>query len=274
MRYLPREDAPFSDDVWEMIDSTVLGAAKSQLAGRRLLDITGPYGLGLRAIEQGEEDTGLEITRGEAAATLAAGRTHPIPLLQSAFTIPIRDIAAAEERGIPLELGQAAGAGAATAQLEDTLIFHGSKQLGIHGVLGTPGVSKAKAGDWHNVGQAADDLIAAVDALDAAGFPGPYAAALAPNLYNALLLRYPQGNMTQLEHAKQIITAGLVKAPILKSGGVVLAAGRQFATIVVGQDMMVGFVGPGGPHYEFVVTESLAPRITVPEAICLLEARK
>jgi len=39
MRYLPREDAPISDRVWSMIEEAVIGPAKMQLAGRRLLEI-------------------------------------------------------------------------------------------------------------------------------------------------------------------------------------------------------------------------------------------
>ncbi len=271
MRYLPREDAPFSDDVWEMIDEAVVDAAKSQLAGRRLLEITGPLGLGVREIEHREEDAGAELKHGGATARMSAAQVRPLPMISSEFDIPIRDVAAAEERKVQLELGPAVEAAIAAARLEDSLVFEGSEALGVEGLLNASGAAKTKVGDWRNVGQAVEDLIAAVNALDAAGFPGPYAAALAPPLYNNLFLRYPQGNMTQLEHARQLITAGLVKGPTLKSGGVVMAAGRQFATIVVGQDMMAGFVGPAGTGYEFVIVESIAPVIRVPEAICVLQ---
>jgi len=274
MRYLPREDAPFSDLVWGMIDKAVIGAARSQLAGRRLLEITGPLGLGVRSVEQGERAVGGEVTFGSAKAALSAANAQPIPLLHAEFAIPIRDVAAAEERGVQLELRQAVDAAVAAAHLEDSLIFEGHKELGIPGLLNVPGAAGSKVGDWGNVGQAAEDLIAAVNKLDAAGFPGPYAAALAPALYNALFLLYPQGNLTQLDHVRQFITAGLAKAPTLKSGGVVIAAGRQFATIVMGQDMTAAFVGPAAEQYEFAILESLAPRVILPQAVCVLQAGK
>jgi uncharacterized linocin/CFP29 family protein len=257
-----------------MIDGAVIGAARSQLAGRRLLEITGPLGLGVRSVEQGERAVAGEAAFGSGKAVLSAPNTQAIPMIHSDFTIPIRDIAAAEERGVQLELREAVEAAVATAHLEDSLIFEGHKELGIPGLLNAPGAATAKVGDWGNVGQAAEDLIAAVNKLDANGFPGPYAAALAPALYNALFLLYPQGNLTQLDHVRQLITAGLVKAPALKSGGVVLAAGRAFATIVLGQDLTPAYVGPAGDHYEFVILESLAPRIVVPQAVCALQAGK
>ena len=91
---------------------------------------------------------------------------------------------------------------------------------------------------------AAANVIEAVTRLDAAGFHGPYALALAPSRYNLLLRRYPQGNGTELEHLAMIATAGVLKAPILESGGILMASGPQFAAIVLGQDMTIGYVGP------------------------------
>jgi uncharacterized linocin/CFP29 family protein len=43
-----RDDAPISQETWNLLDSTMSGVAKSILAGRRLLSIEGPYGLGLK----------------------------------------------------------------------------------------------------------------------------------------------------------------------------------------------------------------------------------
>jgi len=274
MRYLPREDAPISGRIWDMIDGAVVGAAKSQLAGRRLLEITGPYGFGYRSFDRGEQPSGVEVAFSDATAALSSAEIQPIPMISSGFTIPIRDVATAEEQGIRLELRSPVNAAIATAHLEDKLIFDGNKALGIPGLLNVSGAAKVKLGNWGDVGKAVDDLIAAVNALDSAGFPGPYTAALAPALYNALFLRYPDSDLLQLEQARQIITGGIVKAVTLKSGGVVVAVGRYFATIIMGQDMTVAYVGPSGTNYEFVVVESLAPRIIIPETICVLESGK
>ncbi len=95
--------------------------------------------------------------------------------------------------------------------------------------------------------------------------------ALAPSLYNLLLRRYPQGDGTELDHIRTIVTEGIVKAPILKKGGVLLASGRQFNSLCIGQDMAVGYNGPTGNSLEFYVIESLALVVRVPEAICVLK---
>jgi len=271
MRYLPREAAPIGDRVWEMIDQAVIGPAKMQLAGRRLLEIHGPFGLGTRSLDHKERATTAEATFGEARASMSAPHITPIPMISAGFALSIREIAAAEERGSLLDLEAPAKAAIACARLEDQLIFNGNKDLGIDGLLTTPKASRVRLGDWGQLGQPVEDLLKAVSALDAAGFPGPYAAAVAPSLFNALYQRYTEASLTQLEHARQIITSGLVKAPALASGGVVLTAERHFASLVLAQDMTLAFVGPTATDYEFVIVESLAPRITVPEAICVLE---
>ncbi|HIC93259.1 MAG TPA: bacteriocin, partial [Anaerolineae bacterium] len=59
--------------------------------------------------------------------------------------------------------------------------------------------------------------------------------------------------------------------PILESGGGLLASGRQYASIVLGQDMAIGFIGPVGEKLEFSISESLALLIRQPGAICVLK---
>jgi uncharacterized linocin/CFP29 family protein len=157
-----------------------------------------------------------------------------------------------------------------SASKADALVFYGSKELGVDGQLSAKGVQSAKLKSWAQVGQAVDDVIAAVTMLDDAGFHGPYSLALAPALYNLLFRRYPQGSQTEMDHMKSVITDGIVKAADIEEGGVVLASGKQFASIVVGQDLATGFVGPADGGYQFMVSESLALHLAVPEAVAVL----
>lgn len=271
MRYLPREAAPFGEQLWSLIDRTVVGSAASQLAGRRLLDLSAPLGFGVNAIGKAENPVEGEATFHGATATMIGAQTLPLPLLRSEFALSLREVAAAEQTGDPINLSRVARAAIATARLEEALVFHGNTALGVEGLMSASGASRITHGDWGKLGQPIEDIIAAATTLSAAGFPGPYAAALAPGLYDALYRVYQDSSLTQLEHARQIISGGLVKAPALGSGGVVLATGRQFAHLVLGQDMTAEFVGPSGTDYEFVILESLVPRIGAPEAICVLQ---
>ena len=133
LRYLPRDAAPLTDATWQALEQTVIGAARSQLAGRRLLEIVGPLGLGVRTIGKAERAAEGEATFHQARATLSSAATLSLPLLQSSFTLAIRDLAAAEEVGNPLDLAEPALAAIATARLEDQLVFWGNPELQIDG---------------------------------------------------------------------------------------------------------------------------------------------
>lgn len=272
-KWLARGDAPFSGKVWEHIDKAAVGAARSQLSCRRLLDIEGPYGLGMKVIPGLDVTTKEETKVGDAVATVSAPRMTVMASIVSEFAIPTRDIAAMEENGVAFETTSVAEAAIACARQEDAILLNGSRALGADGLTTASGAGSYKLKSWKDVGVAADDAIAAVTGLDEAGLHGPYALALAPSLYNLLHRRYPQGPATEMDHVKSICTAGVVKAPALDQGGVLIATGRQYLSIALGQDLMVGFIGPAGDVFEFTVSESLALRIKQPKAICVLKTK-
>jgi uncharacterized linocin/CFP29 family protein len=139
------------------------------------------------------------------------------------------------------------------------------------GLLSVPGSKSMNLLSWDEVGAAAKGIIEAITRLDDAGFHGPYSLALAPERYNLLFRLYPQGKQSELEHIKTMVTDGVFKTPILKSGGMLLASTAQCASIVLGQDMSIGYVGPAGAKQEFTISESLTVRIHQPMAICVLE---
>jgi uncharacterized linocin/CFP29 family protein len=66
-------------------------------------------------------------------------------------------------------------------------------------------------------------------------------------------------------------TAGVFKAASLENGGVLIASGRQYASIIQGQDMAVGFIGPQSERLEFSISETVTPYIRQPKAICVLK---
>ncbi|MHB9030497.1 MAG: family 1 encapsulin nanocompartment shell protein, partial [Candidatus Latescibacterota bacterium] len=61
-------------------------------------------------------------------------------------------------------------------------------------------------------------------------------------------------------------------AAAIGSGGILLASGVQFASIVLGQDITTGFIGPEGSGYAFSLSESIFLKINIPQAMCVLTA--
>jgi uncharacterized linocin/CFP29 family protein len=259
-KYLSRGDAPIEEKTWGKLDDIMLQAARSVLAGRRILNIDGPYGLGLKTVALSDP----EITSAPVVSPVL-----PLALIYRGFTMSKRDLAAYEKDGIFLDTKAVAAAAIECAKLEDGLVFNGAKD--VPGLLTSKGSSQIKLSSWDEVGTAATDIIKAVTELDNAGYHGPYALALAPYRYNLLLRQYPNGNLNELEHIKTIATEGVVKAPVLENGGVLIASGRQYAVVVIGQDLTVGFTGPVSERLEFSVSSTLVPYIKAPKSICVLK---
>jgi uncharacterized linocin/CFP29 family protein len=267
-QFLQRKDAPISEKTWGAIDQAVVGAATSQLSGRRLIKTQGPYGLGLKALHSPDAPVNEKTASG---AKMTASRMTPLVMIRSSFTLAARDIAAFEQSSQPLDLNAVAKAAMDCARQEDNLLFYGSKAVGLKGLLNAEGSQSAKLKPWTKIGTAADDVLRAVKLLDKAGFYGPYVLALSVDLYNLLFRRYPQGSTTEFEHLKQFVTDGIIKAPTISAGGIVLCTSGPFAQIVLGQDLMTGFIGPCDNEYEFAVSESVTLRLTEPAAICVLK---
>ncbi len=258
--YLGRDDAPIEAATWKLLDDVTVQAAKSQLSGRRILPIEGPYGFGLKNIPLGD----YTIEDGIIGSTAI-----PLTMIRTEFSLAKRDLAAYERDHLILDTGSVACAAMDAATKEDKIIFSGL--AGISGLLNAEGAGTLTLTKWDKVGSAADQIIDAITKLDDAGFHGPYSMALAPAQYNLLLRRYPQGDGTELDHIRSMVTDGVVKAPVLKKGGVLLSSGSQYASIAIGQDMITAYNGPIGDLLEFQIYESLALIIRAPESILVLK---
>lgn len=264
MSYLNRQQAPFPAEIWDEIDGEVVDAARSRLTGRRFLDVLGPYGAGLTSIEIGADDYCRQPAPDEAGAVVS--RAIAVPMLRKSFGLSVRRVQGHLQMGLPLELSPAQDAAEAVARREEEFIYYGIPEFGLDGLLTAKGRHEIQAGDWAAVEQALNDVLSAVNRLDGSGFHGPYALGMSPKLYNTLFRRYEGTDMLQLEHLKRLCELGVYKADI---DGAVLVdshAGR----IAVGQDMMTGYSGHDGIHYQLFVSESLVLMLDDPEAICVL----
>lgn len=266
-KLLNRSGAPFGDGVWERLDAVVTAAARERLSGRRLLPLEGPYGLGVASVPGPERAVGEETGSG---AALSVAVPTPLVMIRGSFALSAREVAAFEDTGLPFNAGRAVRAAAACAAGEDEIVFRGSKALSLPGLMTAEGARAFDLSPWETVGAAVDEIIRAAGELDRAGFGGPYALALAPARYNALFRRYPDSGGTELEHMRELVTKGVLKAPAAGAGGVLLAAVEGPNAIVVGQDLVTSYVGPSGRDYGFVVSETVALRLRAPEALCVL----
>jgi uncharacterized linocin/CFP29 family protein len=267
MGYLNREAAPLSNTVWEKIDDAAVKAARDILTGRRFLAVEGPFGVGMTAVEVGHDDFCRQPRPDEAGAVM--GRALSVPMIRKQFTLSIRRVAASEEMRQPLNISPVQSAAEAIAAREEEFVYYGQPDFQLPGLLTATGRQTHEGGDWSDLDRALADVLAAVNTLDAKGFRGPYALALAPQLYNGLFRRYPGTDMLQLQHLRRLCERGVYKAPIEHSVLVDPRAGR----LLVGQDLMAGYIGQDGVHLQLYLTESIVLLVEDAAAICTITAR-
>jgi uncharacterized linocin/CFP29 family protein len=267
MDFLNRAQSHLPDVIWREVEEAAVEAARERLTGRRYLDLQGPFGVGLTAIEAGNDGYCRQPAPDEAGAVM--GRAISVPMLRRAFRLSVRRIAAYLENGQPLDLTPAQDAAEAVADREEEFVYRGQPDFALPGLLTRDGRQHIEGGgDWAAVERALSDVLTAVTQLDEAGYRGPYALALAPPLYNGLFRLYQGSDVSQIQHLRHLCTRGIYKAPI--EGGVLVDP--RVGALVLGQDLRAGYIRQDGVHYELYLTESIVLRIDEPAAICTISA--
>ena len=258
-------------------DQTVFESVKKQLVGRRFIDIYGPLGDGVQSVTNDIYETterGAISFHGQDSELSVPSRriTLTVPLLYKDFILYWRDIQLAKTLNSPIDFSASANAAQQCALLEDDLIFNGSKEFDIQGIMNVKGKLSHIRSDWMESGNAFSDVVEARNKLLRMGHTGPYALILSPELY-ALVHRVHQGtHVLEIEHIRELMTVGVFQSPVLKSGtGVVVDAGKQNLDLAVASDFDTIFLDLDNMNFFFRVYESVVPRIKRPTAICTLE---
>lgn len=268
MDYLNRAQAPLTAPLWQAIDRAAVTAASDLLTARRFLDLEGPYGVGLTAVEIGNDelrvgDSAVGVERGDAALLLS--RAIGVPMLHRPFRLSVRRLAAGAIVA-PVNLTPVTDAAEAMARQEERLIYYGEPGVQLQGLLTSSDTHHLNSGGWDDLEQALTVVLAAVNHLDGDGFRGPYALVLSPVLYNGLFRRYAGTDMLQVEHLGRLCRLGVFKAPI--TGGAVVDA--RVGRLVIGQDLQAGFASQTGTHYNLYLSESIVLLVEEPRAVCTI----
>ena len=110
-------------DLMNKMEEAAVSAARDILTGRRIIDVDGPYGLGLTALEVGNDDLCRQPGPEEASAVLSHALS--LPMIYRRFSLSRRRIAAFKEMGQPLNLKVVEDAAQAVAMREEEFIYHG-----------------------------------------------------------------------------------------------------------------------------------------------------
>src|SRR4029434_3239268 len=143
--------APESPELLNKIEEAAVSAARDILTGRRIIDVEGPYGLGLTAVEVGNDDLGREPGPGEASAVLSHALS--LPMIYRRFSLSSGRSAAFREMGQPLNLKVVEDAAQAVAMREEDFIYQGQPDFHVHGLLTAAGRNTLQRSEERRVGK-------------------------------------------------------------------------------------------------------------------------
>lgn len=271
-------DSPLSSQEFTQLDQTVIDAARRQLVGRRFIELYGPLGRGVQSIFNDIFSENLEAKmdfQGSFDTDIESSKrvNYTIPLLYKDFVLYWRDLDQAKVLDIPIDFSAAANAARDVAILEDQMIFHGTREFDIPGLMNVPGRLTHLIGEWYESGNAFQDIVDARNKLLEMNHNGPFALVLSPQLYSLIHRVHRDTNVLEIEHIRELVTDGVFQSPVLKGrSGVLLNTGKNNLDLAISEDFDTAYLGVEGMNHPFRVYETVVLRIKRPSAICTLES--
>jgi uncharacterized linocin/CFP29 family protein len=265
MDLLKRSLAPITSEAWEQIDDEARRVLKLHLAGRKLVDFSGPHGWQLGAVNTGRLKQ-LEPSSPDRVAH-AIREVKPLIELRGSLTLQTLELDYAARGADDLDLDPVIAAAEGVARAEDSAIFRGFPEGGISGIIDasphTP-VEVRAASDWPRA------VSKAKEALRLSGVNGPYALAAGPTAYAELTSEGDDGYPLRKRLEESIAEGSLVWAPALEEGAVLLSIRGGDYELTVGQDLSVGYASHTKQEVELFITESFTFRVLENKAAVLL----
>ncbi|HEY1826665.1 MAG TPA: family 1 encapsulin nanocompartment shell protein [Acidimicrobiales bacterium] len=261
MNHLMRELAPIADEAWEQIDDEASRSIKHFLAGRKLVDFTGPRGWSHSAIDVGRIEP---LDRGPLdGVEVAVRKVTPLIEVRSVFSLDRVELAAAERGATNIDLAAVIAAGRAAALAEDHMVFHGYEPGGIVGMAAaSPHGAVAISNDYSHYPEHVAQAVATLRAADVAG---PYAIALGARCFTGVTETTEHGGYPVFEHIRQILAGPIVWAPGVDGAVVLSQRGGDFE-LTIGEDFSIGYRSSDAASIDLYIEESLSFRINTPEA--------
>lgn len=276
--YLNRSQSPLTEEQWESLENAVVDTAKKHLIGRRFLSLYGPLGAGVQYLDfktyAGDFKAVIDfVGDGDEGILHSPSRQiKQIPMIYKDFKIEWRDLETYAVQALPIDTTPAAMSAVFVAEMEDDLIFNGSPQQGIEGLLTAQGRSYVKIGNWDEEGAAYQDIIKAAEILSGKGFREPYALILSPKLYSKLLKPFKNTQYLEIDLVRKAVTECIYKSPVIKDDkAILISKDADYVDLAVAQDITLAFLETSKMNHYFRVFELVIPRIKVPAAICTIE---
>jgi uncharacterized linocin/CFP29 family protein len=267
MNNLHRELAPVSDAAWAGIEAEARRTFEQNVAGRRVVDVTGPDGPALASVGTGHLAE-IEPPSG-GAGILAWQRTaQQLVQLRVPFTVSRLDVDNVERGAQDSDWQPVKDAARQIAFAEDKAIFDGYPAAGITGVRQSTSNSvltlPAEARDYPTV------VSQAVSALRLAGVSGPYSLLLSAAAYTMVSETSDHGYPIR-EHLARVVDGDIIWAPAVDGAFLLSGRGGDYE-LRLGQDLSIGYLAHDSEFVQLYFQESLTFLAYTAEASVVLNA--
>jgi uncharacterized linocin/CFP29 family protein len=268
MNNLHRELAPVSDAAWASIEAEARRTFERHVAGRRLVDVTGPDGPTLASVGTGHLAE-IEPPGGDAAGILAWQRTaQQLVQLRVPFTVSRLDVDNVERGAQDSDWQPVKDAARQIAFAEDRAVFQGYPAAGITGIKASTSNSvltlPTEAREYPTV------VSQAVSALRLAGVDGPYSLVLSAPAYTIVSETSDYGYPIR-DHLARVVNGEIIWAPAIDGAFVLTGRGGDYE-LRLGQDLSIGYLAHDSEHVELYFQESLTFLAYTAEASVALNA--
>jgi uncharacterized linocin/CFP29 family protein len=263
MNNLHRELAPISDVAWADIEEETSRTLKRYLAGRRVVDVRGPGGVGLSAVGTGH----LRAIAAPGDGILARQReVKALVELRVPFELDRQAIDDVERGANDSDWQPAKDAARQIAFAEDRAIFDGYAAAGIGGIRqGTSNPIMTLPADVRDYPEA---VARALGQLRLVGVDGPYSVLLGADAYTALAETSDHGYPV-LEHVRRLVKDEIVWAPAIAGACVLTTRGGDF-DLHIGQDVSIGYASHSDTAVRLYLQETLTFLLLTTEAAVAL----
>jgi uncharacterized linocin/CFP29 family protein len=263
MNNLHRQLAPISDAAWADIEEETSRTLKRYLAGRRVVDVRGPGGVGLSAVGTGH----LRTVAAPGDGILARQRdVKALVELRVPFELDRQAVDDVERGANDSDWQPAKDAARRIAFAEDGAIFDGYAAAGIGGIRqGTSNPIMTLPAEVRDYPQA---VAQALSQLRLVGVNGPYSVLLGADAYTALAETSDHGYPV-LEHVKRLVKDEIIWAPAIAGAFVLTTRGGDF-DLHIGQDVSIGYSSHTDSTVRLYLQETLTFLLLTTEAAVAL----
>jgi len=259
--HLLRRLAPVSSEGWELLDAEAKDRLTVALGARRLVDFAGPHGWEHSATNLGR--VGPVVSAPAEQVIARTRRVLPLTEVRADFSLRREELVNATRGAVDVDLGPLDEAAHRIASVENAAVFEGWDAVGITGIVPSSPHDPIR----HDGGTSGyDDLVAsAVATLKHSGIGGPYALALGPADWTAVVEASDAGGYPLVRRLEDLLGGPIEWVPGL-DGGVVLSMRGGDYLLEVGEDLSIGYASHDAETVDLYLEESLSFRVATPEA--------